>query len=168
MWCGAAREKRQARGRHSVQSRERRVVAGTRGYRSARGLSRRPANPSGILFLVINGPVGIELVIDRTSIRLVARIHRASPTSFSNRRSRRSILDLEDSITAAQIDAQDKVLAYSNWLGPSCRGALAASFSRGASHDDAQARGRFAGGSIHPLEEFTVPGRALLFVLSAT
>ena len=66
-----------------------------------------------------------------------------------------TIVDLEDSVAA--VDAQDKVAAYSNWLGL-MRGDLVASFEKG---------GRTLTRALDPDRSFdglTLPGRSLMFV----
>ena len=110
----------------------------------------------GVLFM--NNGLHIELVIDRDhpvgrndSLGIADVIMEAALTT---------IVDLEDSIAA--VDAEDKLTAYSNWLGV-IRGDLADTFEKG---------GKTLTRTLAPDREwtapsgskFTLPGRSLMFV----
>jgi malate synthase len=66
-----------------------------------------------------------------------------------------AIIDLEDSVAA--VDAQDKVAAYSNWLGL-MRGDLTASFEKGGRTQTRALEADRKWGDV------TLPGRSLMFV----
>lgn len=115
-----------------------------------------PANPSGILLR--HHHLGIELVINRQH-----PIGSNDPAGLADvvlESALTTIVDLEDSIAA--VDAEDKVAAYSNWLGL-MQGSLEASFDKGGRK---MTRKLEADRNwLNPAgDEFKVPGRALLFV----
>jgi malate synthase len=120
------------------------------GYRGA------ATNPTGIL-LRHNG-LGIELKIDRA--HTIGKTDRAGIADIILESALTTIVDLEDSVAA--VDAQDKVAAYSNWLGL-MQGTLEATFDKGGR---AMTRKLEADRNwLSPSgQEFTVPGRSLLFV----
>ena len=125
------------------------------GWREGEHLVGRRGD-GGLLFR--NNGLHIELVIDREH-----PVGGSDPDGIADvilEAALTTIVDLEDSVAA--VDAEDKVAAYSNWLGL-MRGDLTASFDKG---------GRQMTRSLEPDREwtapdgstFTLPGRSLLFV----
>jgi malate synthase len=116
-----------------------------------------PANPSGVLFR--HHGLAIELVIDRK--HPIGQDDVAGIADVVLEAALTTIVDLEDSVAA--VDAADKTVAYSNWLGL-MRGDLGATFDKG---------GRSMRRTLAPDRtwrapdgnaEFTLSGRSVLFV----
>ncbi len=110
----------------------------------------------GLLFC--NNGLHIEVIFDSTSA-----IGKTDPAGISDiilESALTTICDLEDSVAA--VDAQDKLLAYRNWLGVN-RGDLEESFDKGGK----TLTRKLAGDKNFTAEdgsEHSLPGRSLLFV----
>ena len=88
------------------------------------GYTGAPESPDSVL-LRRNG-LGIEILIDHD--HAIGRVDRAGVADIHLESALTTIMDLEDSI--ATVDADDKVLAYGNWLGL-MKGNLSATFTKG-------------------------------------
>jgi malate synthase G len=100
----------------------------------------------------------IEVIVDPSSV--VGSTDKAGIADIVLEAAITTIVDLEDSIAA--VDAEDKVLAYSNWLGL-IRGDLTDTFEKGGK----TLTRALAGDKTVTLpsgEEASLPGRSLLFV----
>jgi len=115
------------------------------------------ARKAGGLLLVNNG-LHVEIVLDRT--HPVGMDDKAGIADIVMEAALTSIVDLEDSIAA--VDAEDKLVAYRNWLGL-MRGDLEASFQKGGKTMTRALDADRAWTGVNG-DALTLPGRSLLFV----
>ena len=114
-------------------------------------------DPTGVLFK--HHGLGIELVIDRN--HPIGRDDAAGVADVVLESALTTIIDLEDSVAA--VDAADKTAAYSNWLGL-MRGDLEATFAKGGRSMTRKLDPDRVWRAPRDGAEFTLSGRALLFV----
>ncbi len=100
----------------------------------------------------------IEVVFDRD--HPIGRDDKAGIADINLEAAITTIVDLEDSVAA--VDAEDKLVAYSNWLGV-IRGDLTDTFEKGG---ETMTRALAANKTLKTVsgEEVSLPGRSLLFV----
>ncbi|WP_427965863.1 malate synthase G [Altererythrobacter sp.] len=110
----------------------------------------------GLMFR--NNGLHIEVVFDRESP--IGRTDKAGIADINCEAALTTICDCEDSVAA--VDGEDKLLAYTNWLGV-IRGDLEDTFEKGGK----TLTRKLAGDKIytdHDGNQHSVPGRSLLFV----
>lgn len=120
------------------------------------GFRGDPARPEAMLLR--HHRLHLELRLDPT--HSIGRTDRAGIADILIEAALTTIIDLEDSIAA--VDAEDKVLAYRNWLGL-MRGSLSARFEKNGK-EVARRLARDRSYTAPDGQEFSLPGRSLLLV----
>ncbi|MEM9086745.1 MAG: malate synthase G [Pseudomonadota bacterium] len=110
----------------------------------------------GLLF--VNNGLHIEVVFDRDTP--VGATDKAGIADINVEAALSTIADCEDSVAA--VDAEDKLLAYTNWLGI-IRGDLEESFDKGGRTMTRKLNGDKAYTDRHG-QAHTLPGRSMMFV----